>query len=41
MLNCADVGATFKDVVKFLKQRVVVMANDYGPFKIEQQPKRF
>ena len=43
-LNCADIGATFKDVVNFIKQRMVVMGNDYGPpkrpFKIEQQPKR-
>jgi hypothetical protein len=43
-LNCADIGATFKDVANFLQQRLVVMANDYGPpkrpFKIEQRPKR-
>ena len=43
-LNCADIGATYKDVSNFVQQRNVLMGNVYAPparpFKREQQERR-
>ena len=44
LLNCADIGATYKDASNFIQQRTVLMANSYGaparPFAREHQPRR-
>ena len=44
LINCADIGATYKDAANFIQQRTVLMANSYGPparpFAREHQPRR-
>jgi hypothetical protein len=44
VLNCADIGATYKDAANFVQQRTVLMGNTYDaptrPFAREHQPRR-